>query len=592
MYLSRIVIKNFRNFQSFDIPLSSNVVLLGENRVGKSNFLFAVRLVLDAGLPDSARQLKLSDIWDGCAPNFDQPVEVHLDFQGFENDAKLTSLLTDFRLATDHTTARLSYVFRKRADVEAAPKSSTDFEFLVFGGGDENRNVPSSVRRRIALDMLDALRDAESQLGSWRSSPLRPLLEEAIGEVPAADLDAVTSDLATANNKLVSFQAIADLERSLRSQIADLAGPKQDVHAKLGFAPIDARRVFRSIALLIDEGKRGISEASLGSANMALLALKLAEFAWRKETNERNFTILCVEEPEAHLHPHMQRTIFNKLFQNADAGQSLIVTTHSPTLASTAKLRSVVLLRSHNGATHGFSLANLSVTGPELDDIERYLTATRAELLFARGIVFVEGDAEEALLPVFATSLGINLDDLGITVCNVGGVNFRPYVKLALKLGLPWSVITDWDPVLNGQPLGIKRTLDLNDDMLVHGGQPPLAPPQRAQIASQQVAQFQATFAPYGIFLNNHTFEVAVAQAPALLNPLLDILAAQEFGAVRTARIAAWRANPATVDAAQLLAMISDIGKGRLSGKLAQAVAGFAPPAYISDAIHYVATRV
>jgi putative ATP-dependent endonuclease of OLD family len=440
--------------------------------------------------------------------------------------------------------------------------------------------------------MLDALRDAENQLGSWRSSPLRPLLEEAVGEVPAADLDAVTTDLATANNKLVSFQAIAALEQSLRLQIADLAGPKQDIHAKLGFAPIDARRVFRSIAFLIDEGKRGISEASLGSANMALLALKLAEFAWRKETNDRNFTVLCVEEPEAHLHPHMQRTIFNKLFQNANAGQSLIVTTHSPTIASTAMLRSVVLLRSHKGATYGFSLANLSVTESELDDLERYLTATRAELLFARGIIFVEGDAEEALLPVFATSIGIDLDDLGVTVCNVGGVNFRPYVKLAMKLGLPWSVITDWDPILNGQPLGIRRTLDLNDDMRIHGGQPPLAPPQRDQIAAQPITQFQATFAPHGIFLNNHTFEVAVAQTPALLNPLLDILAAQEFGAVRTARLAAWRANPATVDAGQLLAIISDIGKGRLSGKLAQAVAGFAPPAYIADAINYVATRV
>ena len=79
-------------------------------------------------------------------------------------------------------------------------------------------------------------------------------------------------------------------------------------------------------------------------------------------------------------------------------------------------------------------------------------------MLFARGVIFVEGDAEEALVPVFASSLGHNLDDLGVTVCNVAGTNFGPYVKLAEALGLPWVVITDWDP-LDGTkpPLGRSR---------------------------------------------------------------------------------------------------------------------------------------
>ncbi|MFC8930410.1 TOPRIM nucleotidyl transferase/hydrolase domain-containing protein, partial [Streptomyces albidoflavus] len=65
-------------------------------------------------------------------------------------------------------------------------------------------------------------------------------------------------------------------------------------------------------------------------------------------------------------------------------------------------LRSIVSLRSVNGASQVYSLAELPVTNEELDDIERYLTATRSELLFARGVIFVEGDAEEALLPGFA----------------------------------------------------------------------------------------------------------------------------------------------------------------------------------------------
>ena len=65
MHLSRIRIENFRNFSDFDLTLGGNVVVVGENRVGKSNLLYALRLIFDPTLPDSARQLSLSDFWDG-----------------------------------------------------------------------------------------------------------------------------------------------------------------------------------------------------------------------------------------------------------------------------------------------------------------------------------------------------------------------------------------------------------------------------------------------------------------------------------------------------------------------------------------------
>ena len=84
-----------------------------------------------------------------------------MEIADFTSDLGLVALLTDFRTAHDPTIARLSYVFRKKAEVVGIPQSSEDCEFIVFGGGDEARSVPSKVRRRIAIDMLDALRDAE-----------------------------------------------------------------------------------------------------------------------------------------------------------------------------------------------------------------------------------------------------------------------------------------------------------------------------------------------------------------------------------------------------------------------------------------------
>jgi putative ATP-dependent endonuclease of the OLD family len=90
MWLSRITIKNFRNFKLLDVKLGEHAVVLRENKVGKSNLLFALRLILDPSLPDSARRLRFDDFWDGLSRPLatEDVIEISPEFRGFRRGGR------------------------------------------------------------------------------------------------------------------------------------------------------------------------------------------------------------------------------------------------------------------------------------------------------------------------------------------------------------------------------------------------------------------------------------------------------------------------------------------------------------------------
>ena len=68
-------------------------------------------------------------------------------------------------------------------------------------------------------------------------------------------------------------------------------------------------------------------------------------------------------------------------------------------------------------------------------------------MLFARGVILVEGASELYLIPAIAKSLRMDLDMYGITVCSIHGTHFSSYVKLLGPSGLniPFVILTDGD---------------------------------------------------------------------------------------------------------------------------------------------------
>ncbi|QJR30502.1 ATP-dependent nuclease [Limnobacter profundi] len=589
MRISRIAVENYANFENVDFATADSLVIVGENKAGKSNLLRALRLVLDPMLPDRDRQLGLEHFWDGLgAAKLGATVKVVVEFTDFEDNDNLLTVLGGSLVDTETPVdARLTYLYRPKAALKgAAPQTLADYEFLIFGGTNEDNVFTAARRRELPMDYLFALRDAEGDLLNWRRSPLRPIIEELTASLNDETREEIQQLVSNAQNSLAQRPEVSAAAAKVYDRLVEMVGDEHAVSLTLGATPTNVDVLLRGLRLLIDGGARGIGDASLGTANLLFLTLKGLELERAVEAGERSHTFLAIEEPEAHLHPHVQRLVYRHyLGEENDAPENVttILTTHSPHIASVAPLRSIILLSedAEGGSTSITSAAEVELLPDEEADLQRYIDVTRGELFFARGIIFVEGDAERFLIPAFAAALDIDLDALGVTVCSVASANFLPYVKLVCPdaLGIPFVILTDLDPQDAGAPLAFDRVRDI------------LA----LSMEQEDIDQYEEFDDIWedgelnGIFVNDKTLEVELFQAgmgPAMV-PILE-KHAKTWGAQRKAMMKGWIDDPTTLDEEKLLGWVGEVSKGRFAQALAGSATDAVCPEYIKKALTFV----
>lgn len=193
---------------------------------------------------------------------------------------------------------------------------------------------------------------------------------------------------------------------------------------------------------------------------------------------------------------------------------------------------------------------------------------------------------------MFAEAQGHSLDHLGITVCSVAGTNFTPYVKFLAGLGIPFAVITDWDPVGGRTPLGMTRAtrLAILAEKTETGKTPQALVDELEQMKENEFA-VRDKCEEHGVFTNNNTLEVDLFHE-GFADQLLDTLREQSFSKKRKQWIEAWAEDHDALNVDDYLTLIDAVGKGRFAQRLAARIGGMEPPDYIRKAITFVADRV
>src|SRR5262249_51544124 len=148
-----------------------------------------------------------------------------------------------------------------------------------------------------------------------------------------------------------------------------------------------------------------LHQQGMGTRSLGTFFIFWAFTTWRQRQGNSAAVhpMMALEEPETHLHPQAQRSLFRQI--NRMPGQR-IISTHSPYICCASAIANIRHFSKLGGETigcrNGLGTRERKLTQEDLRKIDRQVMNTRGDMLFARALVFFEGETEEQALPDFA----------------------------------------------------------------------------------------------------------------------------------------------------------------------------------------------
>ena len=466
MYISELIINGYRNCGeksrlSFNAGLN---ILVGENASGKSTIIDALRMILrDPEQP----YISEDDFYKSFIGNVQKRnIQIDVTLRDLSQEEKVTFL----------SWCNAEFDAELHMEVESKPNPKGYFKKSIWGGKSKASAFEEDTFDFINVIYLPALRNAEEKLTNGRKSRLALLLKHQYKN-EARQNELVTAfnnfNKSVIKNKDNKFNEIAKARGDINTAMEKSMGNVFGQSVNLQFTENSFSSILQSIKMVFfpnmgemdDEKFRDVAINSLGYNNLLYIATVFAEL---EAMNNNLFTVLLIEEPEAHLHPQIQSKLIKYLqkLSNEKKNLQIILTTHSAVLASSVSVDAIIHV---TGTETGITVKKLSDFG--LDEsiknyLNRWMDITKSTLLFSKGVILVEGICEAMLLPAFAPivlrkynkehqrKLPCTLEEAGVTVVNINGINFKYFYPLFCdtdwneeRLPIWCSGITDRDPL-------------------------------------------------------------------------------------------------------------------------------------------------
>lgn len=458
--LTDIRIANFRSLKKVSATLDSLTLLIGENNSGKTSFLDAINTAIGLG----RRMNMVDDIY--LAPGEPQPPKdraATIDIlirpaksdgtpvDSFSEGSPWLALWGD-GIAQDKDDNDFCGMRTEVLWDSTRGEHVTKRKFISSWGSSIEESKCSGKTafsvahvEPFALYLMDAKRDIKDEMQSRSSFWGRMLSDLGIAAEGVAELEKTLTEL---NAAIVSGSPVlghvqAHLNKIYRTIACD--------DGSVAITPLT--RHLRDLTRGVDISFQTSGAQSfplirhgMGTRSLAAVLAFRAYTTWRQSQSKGNalHPMFALEEPEAHLHPHAQRALFDQLKEIP--GQRL-VSTHSPYVASQATIQSIRHFKKNNADTEVTQIDTSGLSAEDLRQIARRVMNTRGDMLFARGIVLCEGETEEQALPIFAESYFVqHPNSIGLSFIAVDGHNYLPFLRLAEGFSIPWFILSDGEP--------------------------------------------------------------------------------------------------------------------------------------------------
>lgn len=459
MYLNSLHIKNFRGIREITLKFQKGLnVLIGENNCGKTAVADALRLVLSTGSVRRDISMTIDDFFCDSSGSRAQTVELDATFN--ELTPAEQGIFVEMLSIIDSTPQlklHLRYSLETRGGIER-------WRFRSWGGENEGQQIAPEVLNELFYYVhLGALRDAERDLSPSRGNRLGQLFMKL--KRNPEDQRQLAETIQQKFNEDPDWTSLRQqAQQKVKNHLDDVSLEDERYGVDISFVPLEFRRIVETLQMRFrreTDGSPGrlfqIEQNGLGYNNLLYIATVLGDLIERKSLEAEAYVALIIEEPEAHLHPQLQDTLFNFLENVAGRGIQIFITSHSPTVTAKTRLDSIAVLHASPDGNEVVNVLNCPLTEDEKGYLGRFLDVTKSQLFFAKAVVLVEGISEALLLPLLAQRISSDLDKKGIEIVNIAGTAFRPFALLfnsndpVRRLSIHCSLITDDDRSAAGQ---------------------------------------------------------------------------------------------------------------------------------------------